>query len=101
MPKTNTADTATACTYEWSDVDKAVLKRTNPDGSVTYVPADPLNTSYATYLANGEEAAPYVAPPEPEPPTTEEKINQLLSDYGLTREEMVVALQVKTGKTKK
>ena len=37
---------------------------------------------------------PFVAPPEP---TTEEKINELLSDYGLTRAELVSALTSKTG----
>ena len=101
MPRRpNTADIIPDTTYEWVDAEQTILKRTNPDGSVTWVPADPLNTSYAEFLSSGATAAPYVAPPEPEPPTTEEKINRLLSDYGLTREEMVAALQVKTGKGK-
>ena len=50
---------------------------------------------YAEYLASGETAAPYVAPPAPPEPTTEEKVDHLLSDYGLTREEMLAALTAK------
>ena len=99
MPRRpNTADIIPATTYEWTDAEQVCLKRTDGDGNVAFVPTDPANRDYAAFLASGATAAPYVAPPEPEPPTTEEKINRLLSDYGLTREEMVAALQVKTGK---
>ena len=96
MPKTNTTDFTPAYTYEWGDAEQTCLKRTDGNGKVVWVPADPANRSYSAYLASGEEAAPYVAPPEPEPLTTEEKVNQLLSDYGLTRAEMQAALAVKT-----
>ena len=33
-----------------------------------------------------------VEPPEPPEPTTEEKVNRLLADYGLTRDELQDAL---------
>ena len=84
-------------TYEWVNEEQTTLKRTAPDGIVTFVPTVPGNRDYAEFLSSGAEAAPYVAPePAPEK-TTEEKVDQLLSDYGLTREEMRAALAVKTG----
>ena len=101
MPRTNTTDIKPAFTYQWANAEQTTLKRTDADGTVTFVPADEGNRDYRAYLASGEEAAPYIAPPEPAPETTEQKVNRLLSDYGLTREEMAVALQVKTGKGKK
>ena len=98
MPKTSTADIAPAYTYEWSDAEQTTLRRTDADGNVAWVPADEGNRDYAAFVASGEEAAPYVEPPPPEPLTTEQKISRLLDDYGLSREEMISALQVKTGK---
>ena len=97
MPKTNTADIAPAFTYEWTDAEKTTLKRTDSEGNVAFVPTDPGNKDYAKFLSSGATAAPYVAPEPPPEKTTEEKVNQLLSDYGLTREEMQAALAVKTG----
>ena len=88
-------------TYEWANAEQTCLRRTDEDGNVLWVPTDPQNMDYAAFVASGEDAAPYVAPPEPEPLTTEQKITRLLDDYGLTREEMITALQVKTGKAKK
>jgi len=102
MASTKTADIAPATyTYEWTSAEQSGLRRTDAEGKSAFVPADPANRDYAEFLASGAEAAPYVAPPEPEPETTEEKVNRLLSDYGLTRDEMQAALAVKTGKTKK
>ena len=75
-------------TYTWADYNQTVLLRS--DG--VSVPTDPLNTSYAEFLASGATAAPYVDPPEPAPQTTEEKVNRLLSDYGLTRDELLKAV---------
>ena len=101
MPRTNTADIAPVSTYQWTNSEQTCLRRTDADGSVVVVPTDPGNRDYAEFLSSGAEAAPYVEPPPPPEPTTEEKINRLLSDYGLTREEMIAALQVKTDKAKK
>ena len=93
MPRTNTADLAPATySYEWTDAEQSSLKRTDAEGNVAFVPADPGNRDYAEFLSSGATAADYVAPPEPEPLTTEEKVNRLLTDYGLTREEMQAAL---------
>ena len=97
MSKTNTADIAPAFTYEWNDAEQATLKRTDADGNIAWVPTDPGNRDYAEFLSSGATAAAYVAPPEPEPLTTEEKVNRLLSDYDLTRAEMQAALAVKKG----
>ena len=93
MPRTNTADiTPAKYTYAWVDAEQTSLQRTNAEGNVTGVPADPGNCDYAAFLSSGATAAPYVAPPAPPEPTTEEKVNRLLTDYGLTREEMQAAL---------
>ena len=99
MPETITADITPTFTYEWSDAEQTTLQRTDADGNVAFVPTDPGNRDYAEFLSSGATAAAYVPPEPPEPPpekTTEEKVNQLLSDYGLTRAEMQAALAVKT-----
>jgi hypothetical protein len=89
MPRTNTADiTPATYTYEWTNAEQTTLRRSDAEGNVAFVPADPGNRDYAEYLASGETAAAYVAPPAPPEPTTEEKVNRLLSDYGLTRSEL-------------
>ena len=87
-------------TYTWADAEETTLKREDEQGNIAFVPTDPANRDYAEFLASGAKAAPYVAPPEPEPLTTEEKVNKLLSDYGLTRDEMWAALAVKTSPKK-
>ncbi len=93
MARTNTADIAPATyTYEWIDVEQTALRRTDAEGNGAIVPTDPANRDYAEFLSSGQAAADYVAPPAPPEPTTEEKVNRLLSDYGLTRDEMRVAL---------
>ncbi len=84
-----------AYTYEFTDAEESGLRRTDENGNVAFVPADPANRDYAEYLASGITAASYVAPPEPPEPTTEDKVNRLLSDYGLTRDEMSAALAAK------
>ena len=97
MPKTNTADIAPAYTYEWANAEQTSLKRTDGDGNVAWIPTDPANRDYAEFLSSGATAAAYVEPPPPPELTTEQKINRLLDDYGLTREEMITALQAKQG----
>jgi len=82
-----------AYTYEFTDAEESGLRRTDENGNVAFVPVAEGNRDYAEYLASGETAASYVAPPAPPEPTTEEKVNRLLSDYGLTRDEMRVALE--------
>ena len=99
MPRrTNTADIAPATTYEWADAEQTSLKRTDGDGNVAWIPTDPANSDYAEFLSSGATASAYVEPEPPAPLSTEEKVNNMLAAYGLTREEMVAALQVKTGK---
>ena len=79
-------------TYTWANAEQTTLKREDADGNIAFVPVAEGNRDYAAFLASGETAADYVAPPEPEPLTTEEKVNQLLSDYGLSRNELKAAL---------
>jgi len=87
-----------AYTYTWTDAEETGLRREDETGNVAFVPTDPANRDYAAFLASGEEASPYVAPEPPAPLTTEEKINRLLSDYDLTREEMRSAFATKASK---
>ncbi len=95
MPRTNTADiTPATYTYEWTDAEQTSLKRTDAEGNVAFVPTDPANRDYAEFLSSGATATAYVAPPAPPEPTTEEKVNRLLSDYGLTRKEMRETLDI-------
>ena len=79
--------------YTWANAEQTSLKREDSEGNVVWVPTDPTNRDYAEFLASGAEAAPYVAPAEPAPLTTEEKVSQLLSDYGLTREELRAVIE--------
>ena len=92
MTQTNTADIAPAFTYEWPDAEQDLLKRTDADGNVAWIPTDPANRDYAEFLSSAATPAPYVAPPEPEPLTTQQKVDNMLAAYGLTREEMQAAL---------
>jgi len=80
-------------TYQWCDEEQTILKRTDTDGSVAFVPTDPLNRDYAEFLSSAATAEAYVAPPEPEPLTVREKVEKLLADYGLTREQLNDNLQ--------
>ena len=86
-------------TYQWVDAEQTSLKRTDADGNVAFVPTDPANRDYAEFLSSGATAAAYVEPEPPAPLTTEEKVNNMLAAYGLTREEMQAALAVKTSAT--
>ena len=79
-------------TYRWGDEFNSVLVREDEHGNLAWIAPDPDNTSYAEFLASGATAAPYVAPPAPKALTTEEKVNRLLSDYGLTRDELLKAV---------
>ena len=78
--------------YTWTDAEQTSLKREDENGNVAFVPTDPGNRDYTEFCNCGATAAAYVAPPEPPEPTTEEKVNRLLADYGLTRNELQDAL---------
>ena len=94
MPRTSTADiTPATYTYEWTNAKQSTLKRTDAEGNIAFVPTDPGNRDYAEFCNCGATAASYVEPPAPPEPTTEEKVNRLLSDYGLTRTEMKAVLE--------
>ena len=55
---------------------------------------------YQEYKQSAQTAEAFVPPAETEP-STEDKVNRLLADYGLTREEMQAALAVKSTTKKK
>jgi len=77
-------------TYTFHDAENTILERTDEKGKVTFVPVSAGNRDYAEFLASGAEAAPYVAPPEPTPLTTEQK----LANTGLTVEELKTLLSL-------
>ena len=84
-----------AIAYTWANTEETLLIAED-ETSRSYIPADPANRNYAEFLSSGATAAAYVEPPAPPEPTTEEKVNRLLTDYGLTRDEMRVALAAKS-----
>jgi hypothetical protein len=71
-------------TYTWHNAEQTTLKREDADGNIAFVPAIESNRDYAAFLASGETAADYVAPPEPAPLTAEQK----LENAGLTVDEL-------------
>ena len=84
-------------TYAWADAEQTTLRRTDADGNVAWVPADEGNRDYAEFLSSGATASGYVEPPPPPELSTEQKVDNMLSAFGLTRDEMITALQVKKG----
>ena len=84
-------------TYTYTTPDNTSIRLEREDGTSVLFGVNSGSPAWREYVSSGETAAPYVAPPEPEPETTEQKVNRLLSDYGLTREEIQAALAVKKG----
>jgi hypothetical protein len=74
--------------YTWTDAEQTTLTREDSDGVITVIPAEAGNSYYAAFLASGETAADYVAPPAPPEPTPEEK----LAASGLTVDELKALL---------
>ena len=60
--------------YVWLNEDQTALGYTDPDGKQYWIAAYPDNANYRKFLESGVVAAAYVAPPEPPPLTTEQKI---------------------------
>jgi hypothetical protein len=77
-------------TYTWSNAEQSTLKREDADGNVAFVPTDPANRDYSEFVASGDTAADYVAPPAPAEPTPEEK----LAASGLTVDELKALLEL-------
>ena len=75
-------------TYTWTSAEESSLRREDEAGNVAFVPVAEGNRDYAEFVASGAVATAYVAPPEPAPLTTEQKVNRLLSDYDLTTAEL-------------
>lgn len=72
--------------YTWLDAEQTSLRITGTGSAdeVMTIPADPANRHYAEFLRSGATASPYVAPPEPEPLTAQQK----LENSGLTVDEL-------------
>ena len=84
------------CTYTWIDVEQTVVKREDEEGNVCFIPVCEGNRDYKQFVEEtGGVADPFIVPAPPAPLTTEEKVNKLLSDYGLTRTELRTALAKK------
>ena len=86
-------------TYTFANAEETTLKREDDQGNIAFVPTDPGNRDYAEFLASDATAAAYVEPPAPPELTTEEKISRLLSDYGLSRDELRSAFIANTSST--
>jgi hypothetical protein len=70
--------------YTWVDAEKTTLKREDQQGQAMFIGANSNSRGWKEYVKSGATAADYVAPPEPAPLTTEEKLNAA----GLTVEEL-------------
>ena len=57
-------------TYAWTDAEQSSLKRTDENGNVAFVPADPGNRDYAEFVSGPQTADAYVAPPVVAPQPT-------------------------------
>ena len=77
-------------TYTFADAEETTLKREDEQGNIAFVPTDSANRDYAEFLESGAVAAPYVAPPEPEPLTAQQK----LENAGLTVDELKTLLGI-------
>ena len=77
-------------TYTWANTEKTGLRREDEDGNVVSVPANPSNRDYAEFLSSEANAADYVAPPEPELLTPEQKLEKT----GLTVDELRTLLSI-------
>ena len=77
-------------TYTFSNPEETTLRREDEQGNIAFVPTDPRNRDYAEFLASGATASAYVAPPEPEPPTAQQK----LENAGLTVDELKTLLGI-------
>ena len=77
-------------TYTFTDAEESTLKREDEQGNIAFVPTDPANRDYAEFLSSGATAGAYVAPPEPEPLTAQQK----LENAGLTVDELKQLLDI-------
>ena len=82
-------------TYTFTNAKETTLKREDEQGNIAFVPADPANRDYAEFLRSGAVAAPYVAPPEPPPLTTEQKIARAGFDEGELEDYLVAKIQLR------
>ena len=77
-------------TYTFADAEETTLKREDEQGNIAFVPVVEGNRDYAEFLASGATASAYVAPPEPEPLTAQQK----LENAGLTVDELKTLLGI-------
>ena len=89
-------------TYTWSNQEQTSLKREDDQGNVAWVPTDPRNRDYAEFCNCGATAAPYVAPPQSTDVkvtlSPDQKVERLLKDYNLTKDELLGVLNAKGNK---
>jgi len=82
-------------TYTFTNAEETTLKREDEQGNIAWVPTDPANTDYAEFLESGAVAAAYVAPPEPTPLTTEQKIAAAGFDEGELEDYLVEKIRTR------
>ena len=79
--------------YTWTDAEQSGLKYEEGDTTL-FIPADPANRHYAEYLASGETASAYVAPPAPPAPPEPTAAEKLEARTGLTIAEIKTVLGI-------
>ena len=77
-------------TYTFADADNTQIRRDNPDGSYTLFFVNSGSRNWQEYVESGATASAYVAPPEPEPLTAQQK----LENAGLTVDELKTLLGI-------
>ena len=81
-------------TYSWANADQTSLKRVDAEGYTLWINAEQITSSeYQEFLESGAVAAAYVAPPEPTPLTTEQKIARAGFDEGELEDFLVAKIQ--------
>lgn len=76
--------------WYWADEEQSTIKSIQADNSTIFISVE--SPAYDSLVRLGVEIADYVAPPEPTPLTSEEKVARLLADYDLTMGEFTTVL---------
>ena len=82
-------------TYKFTDATESMLARDNQDGSITYIRVNSGSRGWNQYVESGAVAAAYVAPPEPPPLTTEQKIARAGFNEGELEDYLVAKIQLR------
>ena len=77
-------------TYTFANAEETSIERDNKDGTFTFIAVNSGSRGWQEYVDSGATASAYVAPPEPEPLTAQQK----LENAGLTVDELKTLLGI-------